>query len=410
MIQKVNEVNVDAAIEELKKEMGSGSGFSIRGRKGRRISDTVLGDAKALKEDAKSDVTINSNKEIGETVFFKFNRYVEYCILREEDMLNDCEEVEGVDTPTMKVLNFDRPVIGSDETGVSEAFKPIVVVGTYVKNRKELKKWIHLGISDSKDFELKKDDGTKNFAERSKKIRIIGKALTGFSKWSEVETLLKLLEGKVLKNDFFAIRVITNEEFNQECIKESIKNQTEIISSNKVKDRMVKEAHIAVLSELKKGKPGETVVIDDFTFVDKKEEQQETKSKFKTDIEKALENIPVYFTIKGDAKIMAVALASIISTYICYLVIDEAEEKYKRLGLTGYPLRSNLTDEFLKSIESLDKEKMIEMSSFVQKYVKIYNETKEKRNVEYINAILRKNDLHEYTLQEVCVKDELPFI
>lgn len=90
----------------------------------------------------------------------------DYQELRERDMRLHHNHVEESNTasPLISDLNFNHKVIGSDETGKGETFKYLVITAAYVGGADDVKKYIKLGIDDSKEI--------------PKKIQKIGRELT----------------------------------------------------------------------------------------------------------------------------------------------------------------------------------------------------------------------------------------
>ena len=300
----------------------------------------------------------DSNEKIHvKTVSFEVKKYdeglhKEYCRYRELDMKLDTEIIEGTGSnpPSLAEINFRPDVIGSDETGKSEMFKPMVVAATYIENIDSLRKCIELGVYDSKEI------GTKT--------NVIGRAVTGIESWEDelIQTAIK--DRKVIVNDFSAIRIITNEELNEAC-RDTYKGQE--VKIDGVEEHLLKKAHQEVLCALYEKHPGSVVVIDDFT-----------DGRGIVGVKEDLENygIPkdnIYLTTKGDAKVTAVGLASDISYYISDLGVDYAakmlKNEYAAVSgtelLTGSPAAKTVK-EFLGKIKDDRKEE------FLDKFTKRY--------------------------------------
>lgn len=230
---------------------------------------------------------------------FMHRRSEDYQEFREKDMHSNHNPIEesNAASPLISDLNFKHKVIGSDETGKGEAFKYLVVTAAYVDGEDDVKRYIRLGVDDSKEI--------------SKKIQKLGEGLTHVHNWKEL--LEKLDEKKLFVTDCSVTKIITNEEYNERCYKKG-ENANDVI----------KEAHLEVLREAYKRHPGSEIVVDDFY-----DENRKFIDKFKKDF--SSQNFPedsgsVFMTVKADSKIMAVSLASVISTYICNLGCDYVQE------------------------------------------------------------------------------------
>lgn len=230
---------------------------------------------------------------------FMYGRSEDYQEFREKDMHSNHNPIEesNAASPLISDLNFKHKVIGSDETGKGEAFKYLVVTAAYVDREDDVKRYIRLGVDDSKEI--------------SKKIQKLGEELTHVHNWKEL--LEKLDEKKLFVTDCSVTKIITNEEYNERCYKKG-ENANDVI----------KEAHLEVLREAYKRHPDSEIVVDDFY-----DENRKFIDKFKKDF--SSQNFPedsgsVFMTVKADSKIMAVSLASVISTYICNLGCDYVQE------------------------------------------------------------------------------------
>ncbi len=217
----------------------------------------------------------------------------DYQELREKDMRLNGNPVEESGSPLISDLNFKYKTIGSDETGKGEMFKYLVVTAAYVDGENDVKRFIKLGVDDSKEI--------------SDKIASIGKAVTGISSWEEL--LEKLNEKQLFVTDCSVTKIITNEEYNERCC-ENGENVNEVI----------KKAHLEVLREAYKIHPGSMIVVDNFY-----DKSQNSIVKFKEELssgDSTMDSDHVFMTVQADSKIMAVSLASVISAYICDLGFD----------------------------------------------------------------------------------------
>ncbi|MCI8834634.1 MAG: hypothetical protein HFH24_04580 [Ruminococcus sp.] len=251
----------------------------------------------------KSDIRVYKDKEGKKVTIFLQGRERDYQELREKDMRLNREPVEEskADAPSIAELNFHHQTIGSDETGNGETFKNLVVTAAYVGAENEIRRFIGMGVDDSKRI--------------SRKIPSIGKEVTGIDCWEEIK------DKTLLCTDRFVTRIITNEEYNRRCY-ENGENKNDVI----------KEAHLQVLREVYKRNPGSMIVVDD--FYDGKEQEIEDFKRELSSGDSAIDPTHVFMTVKADFKIMAVSLASVISAYICNLYCDYVQgilnREYKR--------------------------------------------------------------------------------
>lgn len=284
-----------------------------------------------------------NGKKLRNGKVYMYGRNEDYQKFREQDMNGNNNPIEEAktDSPLIADLNFNHKIIGSDETGKGEPFKYLVVTAAYTNGTDDVRKYIKLGIDDSK--------------ETSNKIRKIGEEITGVHSWNE---LLEKLNNKALFiTDCSVTKIVTNEEYNKRCLE---KNVNEIL----------KEAHLEVLKEVYKKHPDSKIVVDNFLDKDKTAIQNFKEEMSSGDSSIDLNNI--FVTTKADSKIMAVSLASVISTYICNLGCDyvqgildnikENSEENLLLPLNS-PGTKKLSDFFLKL-------KPDSLENFINKYVK----------------------------------------
>lgn len=189
-------------------------------------------------------------------------------------------------------LNFEKRVIGSDETGKMEADKQMTVVAAYVQpeNMDEL---IRLGVEDSKG--IKTDN----------KLIAIGMKLTGITSY---EQFLEK-EGTVIQDGIvpFCVSILTNEAYNERCI-----NQGENV------EEVQKEQHRTVVRALAGKVEYDYVVVDDFL---NGREQDGMTDELETSKEKTI------LRTHADSCVMAVSCASVISAYISNLYQNLPGEK-----------------------------------------------------------------------------------
>lgn len=403
-IKRFNEICVEEILKKLK---DNNNVFSIIPRKSTEIiasnifNEEIVKSGKYIEAPVKKEyVEKRYIPSLGGEINFYTTSTIEftdcheeYVNLREKYMrldLEQIEKIEGVVSPTIKEINFDRTVIGSDETGTGEVFRPIVVVACYLKSEdtedglKDFRDCLRLGIYDSK--------GIKG------KIPFIGKALTHIESWEdeliqkaiykkeEKDGVVVIKESEVIVNDFTAIKIITNEELNDKC-KERYKDVPEVLI-NGVKEELIEKAHEEVLNALAKRHKTEdiTVVIDDFI-------ENKKDSSFKKDIRNNFRE--VYFTTKGDAKILAVGLASDISFYITKLGVDYAKRKLAEVCKDGKTMNINIDDKKKINKDLFERIKPEKLKEISEKYAKIYfvKQGSSDRIADIVNGILMENGL-----------------
>jgi len=264
--------------EQIKKVYENVSDFSIFARMKqkeveREIDSEVKEEIKNLIEEGiLKGVSISKSK-----ITFPKQFYNEYCIYRELDMRACKENVEGDDTPTINEINFKHSVVGSDETGNGEIFKPFIITAAFVGNVDDLRRCIKLGITDSKNYEDKQDV-----------INSIGEAITGYDSWEKIMEnkpqfpLPENIKDKkseddryklFVEGDFFVSRIITNEEVNW---------RYECGYDEKVLYKLKKEGHKDVLERLYKkiqDKYPSTVVVLDNIIENSQKPEDEIKEK-----------------------------------------------------------------------------------------------------------------------------------
>lgn len=279
-----------------------------------------------------------------------YGRNEDYQEFREKDMRLNGSHVEEskADSPLISELNFKYQTIGSDESGKGETFKYLVITAAYVDGANDVKRFIKLGVDDSKEIE--------------KKIQIIGKEVTHIHSWDEL--LKNLDEKKLFVTDCSVTKIITNEEYNKRCCEKG-ENINDII----------KEAHLEVLREVYKNHPNSMIVVDNFYGESKK-----AIAKFKEELSSGdfpTDSDHIFMTVKADSKVMAVSLASVISVYICNLGYDYVQkvlDDYKKDPEEELFLHSNkkenkkCADEAL--VEFFLKLKPDLLEDFINKYTK----------------------------------------
>lgn len=275
-----------------------------------------------------------------------YGRNEDYQEFREKDMRLNCNAVEESksDSPLISDLNFNHKIIGSDETGKGETFKYLIVTAAYIEGVNDIKRFIELGIDDSKDI--------------PSKIQAIGEEITCIHSWDEL--LEKLNEKNLFVTDCSVTKIITNEEYNERCC-EKKENVNDII----------KEAHVEVLKEIYKRYPDSKIVVDDFYG-----KKKNAIDDFKKELSFGNSSIKcenVFMTVKADSKIMAVSLASVISTYICNLGCDYVQKMVNNIYKKDSKAKLNLpkgnpgTTELSEFFSKLKPEQKDE---FINRYVK----------------------------------------
>lgn len=274
-------------------------------------------------------------------------RHEDFCICRELDMRCDTQPIEGKGSPAISSLNFEHAVVGSDETGKGEVFRPFVMAAAYVRDEKELQEFLRMGVNDSKQI--------------AGKIDQIGKAVTKINTWEEI------MDQPFFVTDRFAVRVVSNEEYNR-CCRERGGDDSE-----GVQHMQQEAAHMQILRALYGKHPESMVVVDDYT------DGRGVKA-FKDKLSAGQGAVPrekIFLTTKGDNKIIAVALASVISRYICKLAVDYAcrqwNEVYKlpHVAETALPNGAAIaggTEAFLRKLRPELREE------FMDRYAKKYFE------------------------------------
>lgn len=321
--------NVELVKEALKKQYGD-----LQPAKSVNMSGMYL-----FPDNSRIDVY-----KTGNVVFV--NRHEDYCKFRTLDMKQDNVHVEEADksTPILSCLNFEHAVVGSDETGKGEVFKPFIITAAYVKDEEDLLKYLKMGVTDSKKIKGK--------------IATIGKMVTGISRWEEI------MDAPLIANDLFVTKIVTNEEYNRRCRERNGDDEG-------VQKELLTEAHLQVLRELHKRHPESMVVVDDYIH-------SKDIEVFKNTLSTGADAVPrekIFFTTKGDWKVMAVGLASNISYYFSTLGMEYVQKQlnqiYKRNNISEVKMfngseKSEVVEEFLAQLKPELKDE------FMDKYAKCY--------------------------------------
>lgn len=224
---------------------------------------------------------------------------------------------------SLEELNFKKNVIGSDETGKGEAFRPLIVVAAYVK-KENVEKLIEYDVRDSKSYKKKSEDERVQYELTKKEICDIGKKLTGFTSYADFEKQRE--NGVVIEKDYvtFAANIIPNGVYNEKWktkkTKKGCLNQHELI----------RDEHAAVVKLLAKEVKYDYVVVDNFEDAHPDNIQERI----------GLPKDKMIIVEKADEFAIAVACASVIAKYLGYLYIEELAagyglDEFNDLGKTG---------------------------------------------------------------------------
>lgn len=321
--------NVELIKEELKKQYGD-----LQSAKSANMSGMY-----PFPDKSRIDVY-----KTGNVVFV--NKHEDYCKFRTLDMKQDDVHVEETDksTPTLSCLNFEHAVVGSDETGKGEVFKPFIITAAYVKDEEDLFKYLKMGVTDSKKIKGK--------------IATIGKTLTGISSWEEI------MDAPLIANDLFVTKIVTNEEYNCRCREKNGDDKG-------VQEALLTEAHLQVLRELHKRHPESMIVVDDYIH-------GKGIEVFKNTLSTGVDAVPrekIFFTTQGDWKVMAVGLASNISYYFSTLGVEYVQKQlnqiYKRNDISEVKMFTG-SENVAGVKEFLTKLKPELKDEFMYKYAKCY--------------------------------------
>lgn len=287
------------------------------------------------------------------------------------DTTSNNSKIQKKDTAPIK--DACDMIIGSDETGKAEPFRYIVVTAAYIDGKNEIEKYTEMGVKDSKKFKSSK----KRIKDIAKKI--IEETLTlenAISNWDDIEKLRdKSFGDKILiVTDRFATEIMPNERYNERH--GNGENQNDILE----------EMHLDVLGALYERCPGSKIVVDNFC-----DSSNDCTEKF---IEDIYSNISGKHPIKHDdicvikeaeQQYKAVALASIISTYIrdlCFEhvqnLLNDDRHHYSRRELSlpnNNPSATGTTSEGIKAFfDGLNWEEkengLTKGEAFINKYAK----------------------------------------
>lgn len=282
----------------------------------------------------------------------------------------DNNEIQKTEAAPVKD-NCDQ-IIGSDETGKAEPFRYMVVTAAYVDGKNEFEKYTELGVRDSKSISSGKK--IREIAERV--IKETFQQEDAIRSWNDIEKLRdKRFGDKILiVTDRFVTEIMPNERYNERH--GNGENQNDIL----------KEMHLDVLRELSGRNPGSKIVVDNFC-----DSSNDCTEEFRQDIYSRIsERYPIrredICVIKrAEERYKAVALASIISTYIrdlCFEhvqnLLNDENNHYSQRELwlpKNNPSATGKTSEgmktFLDGLNWEEKEEGVAKGeAFINKYVK----------------------------------------
>lgn len=240
---------------------------------------------------------------------------------------------------SLEELNFKKNVIGSDETGKGETFRPLIVVAAYVK-KENAEKLVEYNIRDSKSYKVHNKDERMHYELTKEKICDIGKKLTGFTSYADFEKQRE--NGIVIEKAYvtFVANVIPNGVYNEKWktkkTKKGCLNQHELI----------REEHAAAVKLLAKEVKYDYVVVDNF------EDSHPDNIQEKIGLPKD----KMIIVEKADEFAIAVACASVIAKYLGYLYIEKLAadyelDEFEDLGKTG-EITTEMCDQLWKKIKN----------------------------------------------------------
>lgn len=202
---------------------------------------------------------------------------------------------------SLEELNFQKCIIGSDEAGKGEIFRPLITVAAYA-NPENIDKLMELNVKDSKSYGDGYEDAKKIFYP-------IAEKLTGFTSYKD----FKGKEGQVIRTDYvtFVASALLNSKFNKDFKPGSGKKSGNL-------HELQRHEYKIVLLTLARAVPSyDYMVVDDFQDGWHHDRILETI------------DIPAGQTVivtKADSKVMAVACASVIAYYLTNLYVDAVDQ------------------------------------------------------------------------------------
>lgn len=248
---------------------------------------------------------------------------------------------------SLEELNFKKCIMGSDEAGKGEVFRPLVTVAAYVRPE-DMDKLMELGVKDSKAY-------GDHYEEAKEKFYPIGKTLTGFASYKDFEGK----EGKIIRTDYatFVASALLNQKFNQDFKPGSKKK------SGNFED-MLRHEYKVVLQTLAGAVSYDYAVIDDF-------QDGYHHDRILKEIDMPAQQTVI--VTKADSKVMAVACASVIAYYLTNLYVDALDRTLESQYGISIPLdRSGNynTDDFQAPLRKLNRISKEEYEEFLDRYAK----------------------------------------
>ncbi len=243
----------------------------------------------------------------------------------------------------LEELNFKKCIIGSDETGKGEIFRPLITVAAYV-TPEGIEKLIEIGVTDSKKY-----SENKKFEKAKEEFYPIARKLTGFTSYKDFEGK----EGKVIRTDYatFAASALLNNTFNKDFKPGNLFD-------------LQRHEHKVVVQALAGTVPYNYVVVDDF---------QDGKHHDRILKEIDIPTEQAVIVTKADSKVMAVACASVIAYYLTNLYVDAVDQMLKdEYGISKPLLRSGNynKEEFQEPLRMLKEISTEKYEAFLDKYAK----------------------------------------
>lgn len=248
---------------------------------------------------------------------------------------------------SLETLNFEKCIIGSDEAGKGEIFRPLITAAAYVKPE-NVDKLIRLGVKDSKAY-------GKDYETAKEIFYPIGELLTGCTSYKDFEGR----EGKVIRTDYvtFAASPLLNSKFNKDFTPGSGKK------SGNLQD-LLRHEHKTVLQALAGAVPYDYMVIDDF---------QDGWHHEKILKEIDLPAGQAVIVTKADSKVMAVSCASVIAYYLTNLYVDALDAMLESEYGINVPLARSAdydAEDFQEPLKMLKKISQEKYEAFLAQYAK----------------------------------------
>lgn len=249
----------------------------------------------------------------------------------------------------LEELNFRKCIIGSDEAGKGEVFRPLITVASYA-GPENMDRLIEIGVKDSKDYVK-----GKKYEEVKEKFYSIGERLTGFTSYKDFEGK----EGKVIRTDYatFVASALLNDKFNKDFNPGSGKKSGNLFALQRHEYKVVLQTLAGVVSY-------DYIVVDDF-------QDGRNHDKILKEIE-----IPAgkaVIVTKADSQVMAAACASVIAYYLTNLYVDALDRMLEREYGISIPLDRSMhynAEAFQTPLKKLNEISKEEYERFLEKYAK----------------------------------------